>query len=165
MAHCQLQFREDWGTIVAEIGLILLGALLSFAATLFVETWKQRRAARAAAAMLLTELEFHSSRLAFATQLDSLPGATYDLKFPAPIWSAHAGVLMTGFSLTKTTPILRWYATMNYLGFRIARQIGPEGDSLVGPPRDELAESLQDAIAATRKLARQPGGSGGQSST
>ena len=135
------------------IGLVLLGAALSFAATLLIERWKLIHASRTAAMMVLRELEFHNQRLALAAMLDQNEQATYELRFPSTVWSAHGSALLAGAPPQEAQAILNWYASMAVLGYILSRQVGPDGPHITGPERVRLQKALTDARGATRRLA------------
>jgi hypothetical protein len=136
---------------MGEIGKILLGAAIAFIATLVIERWKQVHASRAAAIMVLRELEFHRQRLQMATSLDQSP-YEYDLKFPMPVWNSQGTALVAGAPVKQADAILQWYALMTVLGNSISKTTTPQGTQLGGPDRTRLKAVLDEAYFAAQKL-------------
>jgi hypothetical protein len=110
-----------------ELGLVLLGGALTLAATVFNERFKQVNATRAAATLVVRELEFHKVRLALAAAPDQHEGATYNLLFPSPHWSAHSAALLAGAPPQEAEAILNWYASLDFVGYTLGRDLDPDG--------------------------------------
>jgi hypothetical protein len=138
---------------MADAGLVLLGAALSYIATLLVERWKLIRASQVAALMIARELEYHRIRLSQAIWADQNPDITYELRFPSSAWSAYSSALLAGAPMRHAQAVLDWYATMTVLGGMLGRQATPEGPLMIGPDRTRLHETLEEAYAAAQGLA------------
>jgi hypothetical protein len=137
---------------MANAGLVLLGAALTFLATLFVERWKLIRASQAAALMIARELESHQLRLGQVVWADERD-FSYEFRFPSPAWSAYSTALLAGAPLHHAEAVLEWYAAMAVLGGMLSRQATPEGSEMTGPPRTRLREALDEAYEAAQRLA------------
>ena len=103
--------------------------------------------------MIVRELEFHKERLSMASMLDQHENAEYELRFPSPVWSAHAAALVAGAPPQDAEAILNWYASMAVLGNTLGKRIGPEGAALSGPSRKRLQEVLTEAHLSAQRLA------------
>jgi hypothetical protein len=138
---------------MTEIAAALVGGAATFVATLLVQRWILVRKSRAAALMLVRELEFHNERLGLAKMLDQHPEAEYELKFPSPVWSAYGSDLLAAASLRNSEAVLNWYSSMAVLGYVLGRRIQPDGPQTTGPNRERLQEVLTAAHNAAQRLA------------
>jgi hypothetical protein len=139
---------------VTEVGLVLLGAVLSLAAALFIERWKLVRSGRAAALLILRELQWHEDRLRLAIMADQVPTSLYELKFSSTVWSGQGPALIAGAKLQEAEAVLNWYGSMTVLGFLLARWQEPGGAKVTGPDRRELYDALNRARDAVERIAR-----------
>ena len=128
-----------------------IGAAITLIATLGVERWK---VARAAAVMLMRELEQHRRRVSMALWCDQFPEATYELVIANPEWSKHGSAYVLGARFKESITVVDWYATMNVLGLRLQRSLNSDGQPvIVGPDRERMLMLLDPAIAAVRQTA------------
>lgn len=137
---------------MSEVASALLGALVSFVCTLMMERWKQVRAARTAALLMIKELDFHRQRLALVSALDE-SNAEYGMKFPSTVWAEQGAALIDGASLRDAEPIINWYGTLEVLGYELKRLLGPDGMQMIGPDRAHLQTALLSARNAAQRLA------------
>ena len=142
---------------MTELELIILGALLTLLTSFILERWKYRRSSQAAALLISRELEFHKMRLEIVKEADQYQESEYDMLFPAEVWSAQNGSLVTGVSPKRTEAILNWYGSMAVLGNVLSRRNGPEGPQLSGPDRERLNEALEKAYEAAIIIAEKGG--------
>lgn len=135
-----------------EVSKVLLGAVIAFVATLLSERWKRTKAGKAAAMMIVRELDYHRVRLNMASAYDEVEQAQYQMNFPSSVWSAQGVKLVAGASARQAAAVADWYALMALLGNSLGRQIGPEGPTLIGPDRERLRALLAAAHAAAERL-------------
>lgn len=134
----------------------LVGALSSLVTTMWIEHWKLKRASRAAASLILHELEEHQEMLHAAVYAEGIPGAQYRILFSFAAWKSVHSLLLPGASAADSAALMYWYSFLESKGFVLV--LGPgggeaeEGLGMFKAERLKAFASARDAALRTASV-------------